>query len=267
MKLHLQEKFAVVTGASQGLGKAFAIALANRGIHTILVALPNEELEQVVKEIQQKGVYCYSYETDLTDKKNIVELAQWINQRFNVFILINNAGFGGSKVFADADISYIQKMILLNVVASTLLIHQLLPNLIENQQSYILGISSMASFTPTAFKTVYPATKRFMQHFSQGLREELKPKNVSVSVAYPGPMNTNSAIAERIKRQGKLANFIVFTPKEVADVCIQKMLQRKSFILIGWSNKFTWVLLKILPTRFITYWLSRTVKRELKVNV
>ncbi|MGL6022200.1 MAG: SDR family NAD(P)-dependent oxidoreductase, partial [Chitinophagaceae bacterium] len=187
--------------------------------------------------------------------------------RFHVFMLINNAGFGGSKVFADAEISYIEKMILLNVMTPILLTHQLLPSLIQNQQSYILNIASMASFTPTAFKTVYPSTKRFLEHFSQGLREELKPYNISVSVAYPGPMNTNPEIANRIKLQGALANFMVFTPEKVAEVCIEKMLHKKSFILIGWGNKIIWLLLQILPTRFVTYWLSRAVKKELKDNL
>ena len=81
-------------------------------------------------------------------------------------MLINNAGIGGSKKFSDASGSYIEKIIQLNVLATSLLTHQLLPNLQKSSKAYVLNVSSLAAFSPIGYKTVYPASKAFIHSFS-----------------------------------------------------------------------------------------------------
>jgi len=98
------ERFAVITGASQGLGKAFSIELARRKINLILVSLPNQNLPEWSAEISEKfNIKSHYYETDLSVNENVLKLSEWINRNFCVNILINNAGMGGSKKFMDAD--------------------------------------------------------------------------------------------------------------------------------------------------------------------
>jgi uncharacterized protein len=108
MIMECNKSFAVVTGASRGLGRCFVLELAKRGINTILVALPDESLNLVAEEAEGFNTESYIYETDLTKKENIIEFASWVNSKFEVFMLINNAGRGGSKSFMDSDVNYIR---------------------------------------------------------------------------------------------------------------------------------------------------------------
>lgn len=246
-----------------GLGRAFAYNLAERGTNTVLVSLPGENIEEVAAHCRSLGTESYVFETDLTDKDSVVRLSEEINERFNLSILINNAGMGGSRDFGDASLGYVDSIIQLNITASTLLTHQLLPNLKEQPKAYILNISSMASVTPSGYKTVYPASKRFISHFSIGLNEELRGSGVSVSVALLGPMRTSEDISRRIDQQGAVARFVSLDPDRVARICITQMLRRKKVIVVGWSNKFSRAVLKMMPVSLRVRLMTQAVKKEL----
>jgi len=97
-----------------------------------------------------------------------------INADYPLFMLIDNAGIGGTESFADCGPDYLDRIIQLNVRATTLLTHQLLPNLRQASQAYILNVSSMAAFSPVGYKTIYPASKRYIHDFTRGLYEELR---------------------------------------------------------------------------------------------
>ena len=257
------KQFALITGASQGLGKCFAIELAKRNINTILVALPNENIKQVADESKKLGVESYYYETDISVKENIQALASQINSTYNVNILINNAGCGGTKSFIDCDVEYINRIIQLNVMAISVMTHQFLPNLLKQDKAYILNVSSMASFSPIGFKTVYPASKRFIQHFSRGLYQELKKTNVFVSVVHPGPMKTNEDVSHRIELQGILGKIGLVSPENAAKISIKQLFKRDTLILLGWSNKLNWLLMNLIPIWIKLPLLSKAVEREI----
>lgn len=259
-------KFAVVTGASRGLGRCFALELARRGIDTILIALPGEGLTNVASECRHLNTQSHICETDITKKENVMGLCNWINENFNVFMLINNAGVGGTRSFVDSPAEYIDTIIQLNVTACTIMTHQLLPNLLRQEKGYVLNVSSMASFNPVGYKTVYPASKRFIQHFSRGLYQELKNTGVFVSVVHPGGMKTNPEITERIERQGIFGRILLQSPEEVARKSITQLFKRDTLILLGWSNKISWLLMGILPVPISMPLMSRVISRELQIK-
>ena len=117
MKENLSEQYAVITGASQGLGKAFALELAKKEINLILVSLPNQNLLKLSKELSLKyTIKCEYYETDLSDTKNILDLSKWLNENFNIYMLINNAGIGGSKNIEKVGVDYIDRIIQVNII-------------------------------------------------------------------------------------------------------------------------------------------------------
>ncbi len=254
--------FALITGASQGLGRSIAIELAARQVNLLLAALPNDGLEHTVFICQQMGVEVYTFETDLTEKGNVNRLAAWANENFDVHILVNNAGFGGSRKMTEAPLDYLDSMIRLNANAVALLTHQFLPNLLRQQEAFILNVSSIAAFSPVGFKTVYPATKKFVQHFSEGLREELLGTGVSVSVVYPGPMITNEDIRIRTERQGWLAKQATLPPERVAEMAVSGLFQKKMSITPGWPNRL-YRLLSVLPSQWRTSLATRVVRREI----
>ncbi|WP_132431542.1 SDR family NAD(P)-dependent oxidoreductase [Natronoflexus pectinivorans] len=257
------DTYALITGASQGLGKYFAIELAERKYHTILVALPGENIDHVADMCRINGRKSVIYETDLTNKQNILELTKWVNDHFELSILVNNAGLGGTRSFVDSDVDYIDNIIQLNITALALITHQLLPNLLKQRHGYILNVSSMASFSPIGYKTVYPASKKFVQSFTLGLNQELKNSNVFASVVHPGPMKTNQSVTQRIENQGWIGRLGLMSPEMVAKKTIYNLLKKKPLILLGWSNRINWLLLVLTPRNIKLPLLTRAVKREI----
>lgn len=254
-------QYALITGARQGLGKAFAIELSKRKINTILVSRPNPGLGTFCEELKEKyQVDCIAYETDLSVYQNVIDLAKWLNMHYEIFILINNVGKGGSTKITDVDIEYINHMLKLNVVTATVLTHQLLPNLLRQPQAYILNIASLAAFLPIGFKTIYPATKSFIYSFSRSLKQELKGTNVSVSVVSPGPIRTNEDIIRRTEK-GYFGKFMVLEPEECAKKCIRQLFKKKTEIIV---NPFVRFLIRILPMKWETYLMTKIVLKELK---
>jgi short-subunit dehydrogenase len=257
----MKELYTVVTGASQGLGKSFAYELAQRNENLILVSLPNQNLRELCMELQSRfKIKIHSFEIDLTRKSNVLKLASWINDNFNLKMLINNAGIGGTKEFEKAGVHYLDNIIQLNVMATSLLTHQVLPNLQRHHKAYILNISSLAAFSPIAYKTVYPASKAFVYSFSRGLYEELKDTNVFVSVVNPGPMKTNDEVTKRIESQGFFAKMTSLDPDQVAVFCLNRLEKRDTVIMV---NQFSWLFLKILPVWLKLPMLSNKIKKEL----
>lgn len=257
-----KESYAVVTGASQGLGKAFAKSLARKNINLILVSLPNQNLKQLSAKLANTyHIKAHYYEIDLSVNENIFKLTEWINTSFDIHLLINNAGLGGTKRFVDASPEYINSILQLNVTATSLITHQLLPNLLKQPKAYILNVSSMAAFSPMGFKTVYPASKTFIHSFSRGLREELKNTNVFVSVVNPGAMKTNLDVCKRIAKQGFLGKLTLLDPDHTAEYCVNQLFKRDSVIMV---NPISWLVMKLLPIWIRLPLMTNAMKKEVE---
>lgn len=262
----MPETFALITGASRGLGKCFALELARRGFNTILVSLPGENLESVCSQCRDLGVESFFYETDLISGENLKTLTGQINTSYPVNILINNAGTGGTCAFLLSDPDYIENIIRLNINTTVLITRHILPNLSKHERSYILNVASMASFSPMANKSVYSASKRFIHHFSTALKYELKNKGVTVSVVFPAAMKTNESVSGRIEKMGGWAKFGLMTPERVAEISINRLLKGKTFIVPGFANKITWLAGNIFPAWIKMPFLSRTFRRDIQAS-
>lgn len=255
-------KFAVVTGASTGLGRCIALELARKKINTLLVALPGEGLSSVCEQCRSHGTESEYFEFDMTDRKVLTDFAAEVNGKYDVYILVNNAGTGGSKRYDDVPLKYVDTIVQLNVAATAILTHEFLPNLRKNAASYILNISSMAGIIPTGYKTVYPASKAFIKHFSLGMREEFKPYGISVSFAVLGPMPTKKEIISRIERQGAIGKMLSVPPEKVAEVCVRNMFRKKRVIVPGKLNALSFHLVKLVPEHLRGILMSRSVKKN-----
>lgn len=257
-------KYTLITGASCGLGKEIAFECARRGRNLLLTALPGEHIEKLGQELQTAfEVDVRSYEADLTKEQEVRELADFVNEHFEVDTLINNAGLGGASPFIEALPEYLELIILLNIYAPVMLTRLLLPNLKRQGSAYILNIASLAAFSPMPFKTVYPASKAFVYSFSMGLNEELKGTGVSVSVAHPGGMKTNPEVTMRINSHSKwVADFTTLPVEKVAQICIKGLYNRKKLIIPGFFNKITWLLLRIVPQSILFAFLRNSVRKE-----
>ena len=253
-------KYAVVTGASRGLGREIALEFARRGIPTLLVS-STEAVHRVREEILgQYSVECQSFIVDLTDEVAVREWANTVAANYPVFMLVNNVGTGGSRKMEDADMDYLLRILHLNVLCTTILTKTFLANLRENAPSHILNVGSMAGFTPTAYKTVYPASKSFVHAFTRSLREELKDTGVTVTLVAPGAMATNAEVSARIEKQGFFGRATLKSTAEIARKYVDGTLRGRRQIIL---NPLSYLLTRILPERWRVSMLSRIVKREL----
>ncbi len=255
--------YALITGASQGFGKELAGELARRKINLLLISLPGEGLESYCNRLKQEfKIEAWHFETDLNTERSVYDIANWALGNFKVNMLINNAGVGGSRSFELASTESLESMIAINIRAVTILTRLLLPELKTHKKSYILNVASMASFSPIAFKTIYPASKSFVYSFSRGLHQELKDTGVSVSVIHPGPMKTNAEVTSRIEKQSYIARLGLISPKIAARIAINGLLQKQAQIVPGVYNKLIWLLMKITPLNLRLIMASDIIRNE-----
>ncbi|MDT0645083.1 SDR family NAD(P)-dependent oxidoreductase [Zunongwangia sp. F260] len=256
-------KLTVITGASQGLGYAFARSCAMRKRDLILVSLPNENLETTARSLQEEyKIKVLYFETDLTKINRINELVKNLAP-YKINMLINNAGMGGTKKFKEASVDYIQNIISLNIQSLVLLTHQLLPFFCKNQQNYILNVASLAAFSPMPYKTVYPASKSFVLSFSMGLSREVKDLNIHVAVTCPGGLATNSEVSKRINSHKGIIQKSILTPKEVAEISINRLLKKKFVIIPGKINKLSVIFQKLVPVQTQMNVIGNKLQKEI----
>lgn len=257
-------KYTLITGASSGLGKEFAVQCARMGRNIILIALPGGCTTSLAENlIQTYSIDVHVFEFDLTDTEELKKQVGYILEHFEIDFLINNAGVGGTSLITETPLEKIDQIIQLNVRSTVLITHMLIPHLLQQERSYIMNISSMAAFSPIAYKTVYPASKAFISSFSLGLREELSGTSVSVSVVYPGPIMTNSNTAQRIISQGLKGKMGLLSTAEIASIAIIGTITKYATIIPGFMNKLNHFLMSILPMELKLKMISRAVKKEL----
>jgi len=227
------DSYAIVTGASKGIGKEVSILLRKRGYKLILVARSATELQQLAEELREDTLY---YAIDLSEPGAAKKVAEFCKE-LPVSILINNAGYGLWGNFDAGDLQHQLNMLQLNINAVIELTYYLLPQL-EKQPSYILNISSTAAYQAVPTLAVYAATKSFVLSFSRALRIELKDA-VSVSCLCPGPTNTGFAHRAGMDALADLAEKFNMQPYEVAKIGLEGMFNKKAEIVPGFLNKLS----------------------------
>ncbi|HWL10853.1 MAG TPA: SDR family oxidoreductase [Planctomicrobium sp.] len=185
-------KTALITGASSGIGTAFAHALATRGMKLILVARTHETLKTLADQIgKAHRVQVDVIPADLSQPDAASKIAEEVAKRnLQVDLLINNAGFMTHGPFEKIDAGQEQAEVMVNVAAVVGLTHAFLPGMLERQQGGVINVASVAGFQPIPYLAVYGATKSFVISFSVALWEECRTRNVRVLCLCPGTTST-----------------------------------------------------------------------------
>jgi short-subunit dehydrogenase len=261
--------YTIITGASDGFGKALAIECARRGMNLILVALPGPELHHLANFIKKNFfVDVRFFEVDLTIEAECYQLySKIVKDHLPVNVLVNNAGTGNTQMFTGSSPEFITQQIKLNVLATTLLTRLLVPELKKHTPAYILNVGSLCSFFYLPKKQVYGATKSFIYFFSKSLRRELKCDRVFVSVVCPGGMNTNFNVSLMNRKADFLSRISFLNPEQVAPIAIEKMLKGKEVIIPGFVNQVSLLLDKLLPAFVKNIFTERLMKRLNPVNI
>lgn len=184
---------ALITGASSGIGLAFAEVFAREKYNVVLVARSKDKLNELKNNLQQQyGIQAIVLPFDLT-QQNVAQqiFDQLQQQKIVVDVLINNAGYGDYGEFATGDWQKLEGMILLNVLALSHLSRLFLPGMIARQKGQILNVASTAAFQPGPMMAVYFATKAYVLSFSEAISAETEGTGVTVTVLCPGPTQSN----------------------------------------------------------------------------
>ena len=241
--------FALITGASGGIGFALAKELALRKHDVLLVARSEELLKKNCEYLKQKYVVSADYlSIDLATAGAALRVKAWVDQKnAPVDILINNAGFASWGPLRGLPNEEFNGMIQLNMVTLAELCKEFLPMLEKLPKAFILNVSSTAAYQAVPTLTTYAATKAFVLLFTRGLRWELKGTSISVSCLSPGPTSTGFIDRANLGMIKERAEKFSMTAEAVAKIAIDGMLAGKAEIIPGFTNWISAKLAEIVP--------------------
>ena len=231
---------ALITGASKGIGKAIAIELAKKKYDLILVARSEKILQTISKEIATKyGVKADFKAIDLSEIGAATKLFDWCTaQKYQISMLVNNAGYGLSGKFESYDSTENFSMMQLNMITPVQLCQAFLPLLKTQPKAYIMNIASSTAYQAIPNMSLYAATKVFILRFSRGLKLELSSTNVSVTVVSPGSTDTEFVDRANINQKAlKAAQKVNMTAEAVAKIAVAGTLAGKTEVITGLINK------------------------------
>jgi len=251
----------LITGASSGIGEAFARKLAAQGRNVLLVARSEDKLITLCNELGRLNSIRAQYVAmDLTEPEAPARLFDEAQQRGLIIdLLINNAGFGAMAEFSKVPLERQLNMIDLNIKALVDLTYRFLVPMRERKQGAIINVASTAGFQPVPFMATYAATKSFVLCFSEALWEENRPHGVHVMALCPGPTETNFfEAAHGHKPPGRAAQ----TAEAVVDTALSGLAGRRSHVVSGWSNFMMVEAERLAPRSLITRVAGRMMRGQ-----
>ncbi|MFM2376446.1 MAG: hypothetical protein RLZZ165_1543 [Bacteroidota bacterium] len=241
--------FALITGASRGIGKGFAKECACMGYDLALVSLDGDGLPELAAELVGRfKVAVKTLETDLADADAANVVMDWVEtEGLQITLLVNNAGLGSVGPFDATDQRKHAAMLTLNMQTPYFLMRRLMPMLQQQDQAYVINISSQAAFYPIPFKATYSASKSFLMYLSLSTEYELRGSNVHVCVVCPSGVKTSPAIRERIESAGLLSRLVALEPEDVAKISLRNALKKRRLIIPGTLNRMSYYATLMLP--------------------
>jgi len=241
----------LITGASSGIGEAFARKLAARGHNLLLVARSEDKLINLCSELGRvKSIHAQYFAIDLSQPESPARLfEETVKRDLEIDFLINNAGFGSMGDFATLDLARELNMIDLNVRSLVEITHRFLRPMRERHTGKIINVASTAGFQAVPFMTTYAATKAFVLSFSEALWEENRSFGIQVMALCPGVTETNFFEASRMKQKPPAR--ISQTPDQVVDTALRALARGKSQVISGWTNFFATETERLLPRSLV----------------
>lgn len=246
----LKNETVLITGASSGIGEAFAWQFARLGCDLILTARSGNKLKQVAGEIERTYLTDITViPADLSRPGAPDELVEAIHAKgISVDILVNNAGFGKWANFLREELQTYMEMMQVNMNALVRLTYLLLPGMIKKEKGGIINIGSTGSFQPCPYVAVYCASKSFVLNFSEALYGEYHKKGVTITAVCPGNTRTGFFATANAKTEG----FSFASPERVAKEGIAAFLKRRNYVVTGgFGNYLQSVSSRFLPRRTI----------------
>lgn len=247
------DRWALVTGASSGIGAEFARRLAARGMHLVLVARREQRLRDLADDLHTRhGAKCEIIPTDLSQPQAACRLMEIVDGRgITIELLVNNAGFGIVGQVEQTDIDDVAAMLQVNVGALTELTYLVLPGMLERGHGAVINVSSVSGFQPVAYMPAYSATKAYVLHFSEALWAEVYDRGVTVMALCPGVTETEffkrAGVPNWLKKQRSQ------TPAQVVKKALKALEKRRQYVVTGWDNYLRSLVIRIGTRRMVVH--------------
>lgn len=227
---------ALVTGASAGIGRAFALRLAREGADVVLVARNRSRLEDLAQQLRREhDVRAEAVPTDLSLQDSWQVVADAVSDRgLAVDLLVNNAGFGTHGPVEGLDAQRDQEQIMVNVGSVVALTHAFLPGMLERGRGTIINVASIAAFQPLPYMAVYGASKAFVVSFSEALRQETRGHGVTVVGLCPGP--TDTEFFDHVGDEASLGRRLA-SPDAVVETALRSRARGGGTAIVGGQNR------------------------------
>ncbi len=252
-------KWALVTGASAGIGLAVAQELASGGAHLVLTARRIDRLQKMAAELAAKrGIHVEVFAADLLRPEAPAEILAFTQRKaIEVELLVNNAGFGAFGYIHEIAESRMLEMIQVNCSAVVQLTRLYVPGMVERRHGDILIVASVAGFQAVPFNSVYAATKAFDLIFAEGIAEELREFGVRVCALCPGSTTTEF---QEVARQPDRVFRSAETAEKVARVGLAGLAAGKSCVISGAKNRLMLEGERLAPRRFIAKMAAKMMR-------
>lgn len=253
MKGDDQNRIALITGGSSGIGLAIAHELAGRGFSMLLVSNRQADLEHCRAEIESRySVTCHTFCIDLIQENSariVYDYAE--QQKLKVEILVNNAGILVFSETVETPLEQINAILQLHIRVPTILCKLFGNRMKQRRRGHILNVASISSVMPYPGISIYGPSKTYMRYFTRALRNELKIYNVNVICLIPGATATGLYNPNKINMKSAMRFGVMHTPGYVAKRAIHALFRKKSECIPGWLNKMTIGLMPLIPMRLI----------------
>jgi short-subunit dehydrogenase len=257
-------RWALVTGASAGIGAALARELARNGAKLILTARRKDRLDALAAELTAKGTEVRIVTADLTQPNAPKEIYDaTAGAGVQVDILVNNAGLGQFGEFAASGIEQELSQVRVNCEAAVHLTRLFVAGMVERRRGWVMMLASTASFQPVPFLSTYAATKAFDRYFALGLAEEVASFGVNVTALCPGPTESEFFVVaggDNFPGAKKMISRRMQSAEEVARLGLEALARGKRTIVPYFAGQTTAFLVRFLPVELITYLVAKAMR-------
>ena len=255
------ENYALITGATEGIGYELSKLFAKDNYNLILVARHQEALNQRAEEFRQQGVEVIPIAKDLFKREEAFALCKEIEAKgVEVSVLVNDAGQGAYGLFKDNDIERELDIVNLNIVATLILTKHFVKKMIARKGGKILNLASIASKTPGPWQAVYHGTKAFVYTFSEGIRNELKAHNITVTALLPGATDTDFFNKAGMNESSIVQETTLADPAEVAKDGYKALLAGDDKVISGLKNKAMIGMANLMPDPAVAAMMDKQQK-------
>lgn len=239
------DHWALITGASSGIGAEFARQLAARGMHLVLTARREQLLTNLAAELHQAhGTKTEIIIADLSNLEEPARLLEEVTRRgLTIELLVNNAGFGQVSEIEKTDLARVLEMIRVNISALTELTYRVLPQMLARGHGGIINVASVAAFQPVGYMGAYAASKAYVLHFSEALWAEARERGVTITTLCPGTTRTDFFSVSGVP--GWLERHSAQDVRPVVRSALKALEKRRQYVVSGWRNYILALLVRI----------------------